>query len=90
MNNIKCSKLYFSWLVSAAVSLTVHVIGKEIGTFTTGALFEIIGTELTLCGYSVITLVLLAVFTTYILAGQNVDGYTHVPTKEKGDDKDKE
>ena len=75
-----------------AVIVTFHVSGKEIGSFVTGTLFEKIGTGLTLCGYSVITLIWLAVFTTYILTDKNVDGYTHVPTKdnETGEDKGKE
>ena len=75
-----CPELIFH-IASAAVSLTFHGIGKEIGTFITGVLFDKIGTELTLCCFAVVTLVWLALFTTYILT-KDLNGYTRVSMKE--------
>jgi uncharacterized membrane protein len=77
-------------IVSAAVSLMFHGTGKEIGTLIMGFLFDKIGTKLTLCVCSIVTMIWLAVFTTYILTAKDLDGYMRVPTEEDETDDDNE
>ena len=61
-----------------AVSLTFHGIGKEAGTAITGFLFTAVGTKIVLCGYSLLTLVLLVIFSIYMFTAKDLLGYTRL------------
>ena len=64
------------------VSLTFHGIGKEIGTAITGWLFTVQGTTATLCGFSIVTMVVLGIWIAYIRMAKHLDNYIKVSESE--------
>ena len=64
------------------VALTFDGIGKELGAVATGICFKKFGTRITLCGYSIVTVAWMAVFTVYIFCAKDLDGYQQVPREE--------
>lgn len=66
------------------MSLTFHGIGKEVGTAITGYLFTSIGTKITLCSYSLLTVILLVVFSIYVFGAKSPTGYTSM-REDEGD-----
>ena len=68
------------------MSLTFHGIGKEVGTAITGFLFTSVGTKVTLCSYSLLTLVLLVIFLIYMFTSKDLKGYTRMPENDDDDE----
>ena len=68
------------------MSLTFHGIGKEVGTAVTGFLFTSVGTTITLCSYSALTIFLLVIFSIYMLAAKDLDGYMRIPETDTEDE----
>lgn len=70
------------------VSLMAHGVGKEIGTAITGWLFTSKGTTITLCYLSITTVVFLVIWTVYIFAAKDLDGYMQLSTNDPDDEKE--
>ena len=83
--------MYISFKIkTGTVSLTFHGIGKEVGTAITGFLFSSYGTRITLCGYSIVTVAFLLIFTVYIFTAKDVDDYMRLSTGDIETDDEKE
>ncbi|XP_028390671.1 uncharacterized protein LOC114544416 [Dendronephthya gigantea] len=82
----KASSAFFQ----GVVNLTFHGIGKELGSAVFGICFEEFGTRLSFCGFSVVTVAWMAVFTIYIFCAKDVHSYQEVPREEEVSDDDRE
>jgi hypothetical protein len=63
-----------------------HGVGKELGTALTGWLFTSQGTTMTLCYYSITTVVFLVVFAVYLFTAKDLDEYTRLAASDSDDD----
>ncbi|XP_028390703.1 major facilitator superfamily domain-containing protein 6-like [Dendronephthya gigantea] len=82
----KASSAFFQ----GVVNLTFYGIGKELGSAVIGFCFDEFGTRITFCGFSVVTVAWMAVFTIYIFCAKDVDSYQEVPREEEFSDDDRE
>ena len=57
----------------------VHAVGKDLGTALTGWLFTSKGTTTTLCCYSIVTALFLAIWMVYICTAKHLDDYMKIP-----------
>ena len=64
----------------------VHAVGKDLGTALTGWLFTSKGTTTTLCCYSIVTALFLAIWMVYICTAKHLDDYMKIPEDEIEDD----
>ena len=57
----------------------VNAVGKDLGTALTGWLFTSKGTTTTLCCYSIVTALFLAIWMVYICTAKHLDDYMKIP-----------
>ena len=61
----------------------VNAVGKDLGTALTGWLFTSKGTTTTLCCYSIVTALFLAIWMVYICTAKHLGDYMKIPSEEE-------
>ena len=61
----------------------VNAVGEDLGTALTGWLFTSKGTTTTLCCYSIVTALFLAIWMVYICTAKHLGDYMKIPSEEE-------